>query len=213
MDLKQYHQFRTFDKFSLLPIIASVSLSIIIHLLVFVCWSPLEKRKPVSVPQWYDMKLIAGIEKRKDRFIKKKEYKKKIKKTEVNKYHVDSNKKKDRVEELQRGSIEEKFQPTKNTAATLIKANSQPYSLDNPKPFYPSVARERGMQGTVILSIAVNEKGKVDDLSVIRSSGFKVLDRSALVSVKKWRFRPASRGNENVDSVIELPIKFILNDL
>lgn len=50
---------------------------------------------------------------------------------------------------------------------------------------YPYAARLRGWQGEVWLRLRVLADGRLDDLRVTRSSGFAVLDRSALHSLAR----------------------------
>ena len=68
------------------------------------------------------------------------------------------------------------------------------------------------MQGVVLLQVNVSDKGKVSAIHVMRSSGFRVLDVAALNSVKQWRFMPARKGDIEVASTVQVPIRFILNN-
>jgi protein TonB len=92
---------------------------------------------------------------------------------------------------------------------TLPKLNAD--YLHNPAPPYPEQARERGEQGKVLVRALINAGGAVSELSVKRSSGFADLDRSALETVKKWRFVPARRGSEAVSAWVVVPITFSLD--
>lgn len=92
---------------------------------------------------------------------------------------------------------------------TLPKLNAD--YLHNPAPPYPEQARERGEQGKVLVRALINAGGAVSELSVKRSSGFADLDRSALETVKKWRFVPARRGAEAVSAWVVVPITFSLD--
>lgn len=67
------------------------------------------------------------------------------------------------------------------------------------------------MQGVVLLSVEVNIKGYVDRVNILRSSGFRVLDMAALSSVEKWKFIPAHQEKRTVESIVEVPIRFILD--
>ena len=98
-------------------------------------------------------------------------------------------------------------------ATTFIAADSRPYSLENPKPLYPAAARRRGMQGVVLLGVNINKTGHVEKINILQTSGFRVLDRSAIKSVKSWRFIPAQQDKQAVASIIEIPIRFMLNDI
>jgi protein TonB len=56
----------------------------------------------------------------------------------------------------------------------------------------------------------INVDGTVAELAMKRSSGFPDLDRSALETVKKWRFVPARRGATTVSAWVVVPISFSL---
>ena len=50
---------------------------------------------------------------------------------------------------------------------------------------YPLVARARGWQGTVLLGLRVESNGRLENVHLERSSGYAVLDRSALNSLSR----------------------------
>lgn len=81
----------------------------------------------------------------------------------------------------------------------------------NPLPKYPLVAREKGYEGTVYLRVLVRADGHVERLAVDRSSGYEILDRAAVDSVKEWAFFPAKKGGKSIESWVLLPVKFALN--
>ena len=85
-----------------------------------------------------------------------------------------------------------------------------PAYLKNPKPFYPIVARRRGIQGSVILEVTVSASGAATQVLVKKSSGYKLLDRAASDTVASWRFIPASENGENIEAIVEIPIRFEL---
>lgn len=80
----------------------------------------------------------------------------------------------------------------------------------NPSPEYPLIARRRGFQGTVVLEVMVDRNGRVGDLKVLKSSGYKVLDRAASASVRDWMFKPAIKGNEKIEMWVRVPVCFQL---
>jgi len=81
----------------------------------------------------------------------------------------------------------------------------------NPPPKYPRIARKRGYQGTVVLEVLVDQEGKVGDLRISESSGYSILDRAAMASVKGWVFEPGMKGDQKVDMWVKVPIRFQLN--
>jgi protein TonB len=80
----------------------------------------------------------------------------------------------------------------------------------NPKPSYPRIARRRGYEGVVVLKVEILPNGRVGQLRVKRSSGHHILDRSALKTVKQWKFIPAKQGEDPIRIWAEIPIKFEL---
>ncbi len=83
-------------------------------------------------------------------------------------------------------------------------------SAANPKPKYPKLARKRGWQGRVVLSVSIDERGKPVEVWIVHSSGHKILDRAALKSVRKWTFQPAKKAGFSVASKLRIPIRFDL---
>ncbi len=86
-----------------------------------------------------------------------------------------------------------------------------PLYAGNPKPEYPKIARLRGWEGTVRLDVVVRKDGRVGKVELADSSGFRALDRVALKTVYRWRFRPAMSSGEPVESKVQVPVRFVLN--
>ena len=85
-----------------------------------------------------------------------------------------------------------------------------PRYQSNTPPVYPGLARKRVQEGTVFLQVLVNREGRVDDLEIETSSGFTLLDRAAVSSVKKWSFEPGRRGKERIPMWVRVPVTFKL---
>jgi TonB family protein len=82
--------------------------------------------------------------------------------------------------------------------------------LKTERPLYPRMAREQGWQGKVVLRTQITADGIVRNAIVQESSGFSLLDESAVQSVKNWLFEPAKNGEFAVASTVDLPIRFDL---
>jgi protein TonB len=80
----------------------------------------------------------------------------------------------------------------------------------NPPPEYPRRARQLGFEGTVLLQVWVNSNGGVDHAKIAASSGYAMLDDSALRAVKGWRFTPARQGGQPVAALVQVPVRFTL---
>jgi periplasmic protein TonB len=83
----------------------------------------------------------------------------------------------------------------------------------NPGPKYPIEARRRAQEGTVLLRIKVSADGSVEQVEIAQSSGFDLLDESALETVRaRWRFVPALRAGTPIESWCMVPIRFALTE-
>jgi TonB family protein len=76
-------------------------------------------------------------------------------------------------------------------------------------PLYSDEARSLGVEGKVVLEVAVGADGKPMDLQVIRGLGFG-LDQNALVAVRDWHFVPGKRNGRSVESLIRVEVEFNL---
>jgi len=95
-----------------------------------------------------------------------------------------------------------------NSAGNRLITLAKPRYDGNPKPPYPRIARRRGYEGVVVLKVEILPNGRVGELRVKKSSGHHILDKSALNTVKKWKFIPAKRGEDPIRIWAEIPIKF-----
>ena len=81
-----------------------------------------------------------------------------------------------------------------------------------PKPTYPSRSRDLGEEGLVIIAVLVGKDGSVLEAYVSESSGYSLLDGSALATVREqWRFRPGTLRGEAIPSWVRVPINFNIN--
>jgi protein TonB len=81
----------------------------------------------------------------------------------------------------------------------------------NPKPAYPSEARNLRQEGVVLLSVQVGPDGRVQGITLKRSSGFPLLDQAAMSGVKIWTFEPARTAGIAVSSRVDVPVRFSLS--
>lgn len=96
-------------------------------------------------------------------------------------------------------------------AARQTTGNPLPRFIYHPKPNYPLVARRRGWQGTVTLTIEMLSNGTIGTIKVATSSGYPALDNAAQKAVRKWRHRPLQRNGVPVTRRANLPIHFRLD--
>lgn len=101
-------------------------------------------------------------------------------------------------------------QRSRVASATMTPPTFNAAYLSNPAPRYPVAARRADEQGTVTLRVLVTREGLPARVDVEKSSGSSHLDAAALEAVKAWRFVPARRGTEAIESWVLVPIVFRL---
>jgi TonB family protein len=84
-----------------------------------------------------------------------------------------------------------------------------PRPLRQDEPKYSDAGRRAGVQGTVILEIVVDEKGRATEIKVISPLGFG-LDEQAVEAVAKWRFAPGTKDGRPVKVLAEVEVNFRL---
>ena len=58
--------------------------------------------------------------------------------------------------------------------------------------------------------VEVNRDGTVKQISLKKSSGFVLLDDAAMNAVKHWEFLPANKNGLQIESEVEVPVRFKL---
>lgn len=94
--------------------------------------------------------------------------------------------------------------------ATEEDSQARPVPGTNLPPRYPALARKRGWEGSVTLSVFVGEDGSVQSVGVETSSGHRTLDEAAVEAVRGWRFTPARKSGRAVASSYKVTFEFKL---
>jgi protein TonB len=84
-----------------------------------------------------------------------------------------------------------------------------PEAITKSTPTYPDIAREAGVDGTVMVQALVGKDGKVKDTKVVKS--IPMLDQAAEAAVKLWIFKPALSNNKPVAVWVAVPVRFTLH--
>lgn len=97
------------------------------------------------------------------------------------------------------------------TAAMPAFADTVLRILAAPAPAYPLQARRDRLSGVVEIEVLVGVDGKALSVSIVHSSGHRVLDLAAReVVLKRWLFEPARRGGVPAQALTRVPIEFVL---
>lgn len=92
------------------------------------------------------------------------------------------------------------------TVGSGVTAPQLTFKVD---PDYSDEARKAKWQGTVILSIEINERGQVQNPRITRGQGLG-LDEKAIEAVLKWRFRPGFKDGKPVTVRAQVEVNFRL---
>jgi TonB family protein len=89
----------------------------------------------------------------------------------------------------------------------VTKAIKPPKAISTPDPKYPDLPQDADPRGTVVLLIGVNTKGHVGPVRVLRSDE-SIFEKTAVETVKKWKFKPAQKERRPVPVQITVEMKF-----
>ncbi len=82
-----------------------------------------------------------------------------------------------------------------------------PSLAEGPEPVYTTAARRAGVEGRVLLRLAVDERGGVACVEVV--SGLPHgLSQSAIAAAREWRFRPATQNGARTAVTVATSVTF-----
>ena len=76
---------------------------------------------------------------------------------------------------------------------------------------YPRKAKRRNMQGEVLIEVWLDKQGNQIKRTVVSTSGYSLLDDTALTTIANWQFQPAQQGSIAIAHRVRLPITFKLD--
>jgi TonB family protein len=92
---------------------------------------------------------------------------------------------------------------------TIGHGVSAPSVVFKVEPEYSEEARKAKWQGTVVISVIVDEAGRPNNLKVLRSLGLG-LDQKAMDAVSQWRFKPGLKDGKAVPVIATIEVNFRL---
>jgi TonB family protein len=83
-----------------------------------------------------------------------------------------------------------------------------PMKIRDVKPVYPPLARQGGVQGTVVVEVLIDSAGYVAQGHILRS--IPLLDQAALDAVRQWKFMPVMVNGVARPATMTLTVHFTL---
>jgi TonB family protein len=82
-----------------------------------------------------------------------------------------------------------------------------PERIYAPRPAYTEAARLARIEGLMVLRAIIDRQGRVRDVQVVRGLPLGLVE-SAVSTVGRWRYRPATRDNRPVEVYLTITIHF-----
>ena len=92
----------------------------------------------------------------------------------------------------------------------VYQVDSEPSVAGEVKIPYPDEARRAGIEGPVVLSITIDNEGRVVKAVVISGPGYG-LDEAAREALLRFRFKPAVKNGEAVSTEMKYTYTFLLD--
>jgi TonB family protein len=73
-----------------------------------------------------------------------------------------------------------------------------------PTPEYPLATRKLRIEGRGVFRLFVDEQGRVDSITTIRSTGYRDLDKSCLKAFRRWQATPGTKRE------VDVPVAFTM---
>jgi protein TonB len=93
----------------------------------------------------------------------------------------------------------------------ISKLDQVPVARVQVKPQYPFEMRRSGVGGEVIVDFIVDTNGEVRNAYAARSTQHE-FESAAVQAVSRWKFRPGKKGGRAVNTHMQVPIVFTLNE-
>jgi len=96
--------------------------------------------------------------------------------------------------------------PAKPIRLRVSSAVAEGLKTHDVQPKYPHEAREKGIEGDVLLLGTIDTKGNIIDLRAVQ--GDPILITASMDAVKKWKYRPYKLKGEPVEVETSIRIQF-----
>jgi protein TonB len=100
--------------------------------------------------------------------------------------------------------------PPEGPRVKFIPYDDPPEPLSPIRPKYPEIAQEAGIEGTVVVQVFVDAKGRVKETIVLKGIPNTGLDEAAIEAIRAVRFKPAKQRERPVGVWISIPVNFRL---
>jgi TonB family protein len=87
-----------------------------------------------------------------------------------------------------------------------VNTGTPPGLIKRVEPEYPPDVVLRHVSGNGLFRLTINPRnGEVDEVKIVKSCGYKILNELAAKALLQWRFQPGTRGP------VEVPVEFYVH--
>ena len=87
-----------------------------------------------------------------------------------------------------------------------VKTGTPPGLIKKVDPEYPPAFVLHGAEGSGLFRLTINpQSGLVDQLKIVKSTGYQDLNKLAAKALLQWKFQPGTRGP------VEVPVDFYIH--
>jgi protein TonB len=91
---------------------------------------------------------------------------------------------------------------------TYSEFDKAPVLIESVEPTYPELAKQAGIEGSVLLRLLIGENGKVISASIIQSDVTPAMEKAAIAAARQFRFKPAQKRGRPVRAYMAFPVAF-----
>lgn len=100
--------------------------------------------------------------------------------------------------------------PDEGEVVDFFVLESPPVPQKQIDPKYPDLARQGGVEGTVLVEVIIGFDGSVETAKVIQAEPAGFFEEAAMAAAKQWKFSPAKQRDKPVRVRYQIPFRFKL---
>jgi protein TonB len=97
------------------------------------------------------------------------------------------------------------------TEFDIGQVDKLPQILSRIRPNYPVAAKQKSIEGVVVVKFMVTTDGLVEKVSVLKAKPEGYFEKAAVEAVEKWKFQPGTMEGEPVNTWMTAMVKFRLD--
>lgn len=102
-------------------------------------------------------------------------------------------------------------EPRAGETFEISQLDQKPVPRFQARPVYPAALREKKVSGEAVVDFIVDTNGDVQNAFALRNT-HPAFGEAAVAAVAKWKFKPGRKAGRDVNTHMQVPIVFTLNE-